>query len=143
MTRYTRIVFGFNAIYQTVVGALCLLAPAAAIGVYGGSESEQSSTMLLMAFRLIGVNLIPIGVISALVAGNPDSYPVLRPLMGLVSALTLVCWGIVFGSHELHPGQIMTIVLDVLVQVALLVGIVFYSPKVKPQPIFVRRRAAA
>ncbi|MBV9124967.1 MAG: hypothetical protein JO112_16560 [Planctomycetes bacterium] len=142
MGRYTRIVFGFNALYQTTVGVICLLAPATAVGLYGGTQADQAITMLLVAFRVIGVCLIPAGVVSALIAGNPDTYPILRPLMGLWAVLTLVCWGITIGAHNLNLSQILSVMFDVIVQVALLLAVVFYNPKVKEQAHSARRHAA-
>lgn len=145
MRLYTRIVFGANALYQAVLGFVCLLAPQAAIAFYGGAGPDGVSNLLQIAFRLLGVHLIPAGVVSVLIAGNPDSYPVLRPLMGLLSVLNLVCWGIVLAGHDLSAGQIATVVLNALVQVLLLVAVVFYATKsaARARQIVTRRTEAA
>lgn len=145
MTRYTRIVFGINALCQTVFGVICLLAPAFAIGIAGGIEAEQEVALAQIAFRLMGVYVIPAGVISALIAGNPDTYPVLRPLMGLTAVLSMVCGGIVLASHHLHPGQIAWAVLGGITQVLLVIAVIFYNPKTRGQSLTTttRRRSAA
>lgn len=145
MTRYTRIVFGVNALCQTVFGVICLLAPAFAIGLAGGIESEQEIALAQIAFRLMGVYVIPAGVMSALIAGNPDTYPVLRPLMGLTAVLSMVCGGIVLASHHLHPGQIAWSILGAVIQVMLIVAVIFYNPKSRGQSYTTttRRRTAA
>ncbi|MBY0524660.1 MAG: hypothetical protein K2R98_14750 [Gemmataceae bacterium] len=142
MQLYMRIVFGLNALYQTVVGLICLLGPTVAISLHGGSAADQSSTLLMVAFRVIGVNLVPVGVMSALVAGNPDSYPVLRALMGLVAVLSLVCWGIVIGRHDLNASQISLVVLDIVVQSMVIVTAVFYHPKSKGIQVTTSKRRA-
>ena len=103
MRRYTRIVFGLNALYQIALGFLCLLTPAVVVGMYGGTGGDEHSTLMLVCFRLLGVNLVPIGVICALVGINPDSHPILRQLMGLLSILTLIGWGIVKPKRD-FPG---------------------------------------
>jgi hypothetical protein len=143
MRTYTRIVFGLNAAYLMIVGVLCLLGPELAVGVYGGTEVDHASTLLLITVRLLGVNLIPAGVISVVVAADPDRHPILRALMGLLATLTLVCWGIVIGMHDLTVGQIASATLDVVVQVALLVAVVGYYPRSSVQQIIVRRRGIA
>jgi len=146
MRQYTRIVFGLNAVVQTVLGLLCLLAPDVMIRVFGGTAAEQSANLLQVVMRLIGANLVPVGVIAALIAGDPEETTVLRVLMGLQSVLRLVCWGIVFGLHILSATQIGLVVVDLLVQIMLLVALVFYMPHhhaAATEQLVVRRRAAA
>ncbi len=142
MRHYTRIIFGVNAAYQTIVGILCLVAPALAIGIYGGSEVDQGSTLTLVAFRIIGVNLIPVGVICALISFNPDHTPVLRQLMGLLAVLTLVCWGVAVSTHNLSLSQIASVSFDAVVQVMVIVAVVGYYPVARTQQLVIRRRAA-
>jgi len=142
MLRYTRIVFGLNAIYQTVLGLFCLLAPQTMIGLYGGTSDDTVGIMLQVAFRLLGVKLIPFGVASALIAGNPDDNPVLRGLMGLLAVLQLVSYGIIVGMHELNIGWIGLMSLNVLTQVLVLVAVVFYNTKKKTPVLVTRKRVA-
>jgi hypothetical protein len=143
MKQYTRIVFGLNAVYLTVLGLFCLLAPETMIGLYGGSNADETAVMLQVAFRMLGVKLIPFGVMSALIAGNPDDNPVLRAMMGLLSVLTLVCYGIVVGMYELNIGWIGMVSLNVLSQVFVLVAVVFYNGKKKAPQIITRSRRVA
>ena len=143
MRRYTRIVFGLNAVYQLALGSVCLLTPAVAVGIYGGSSADQGSTLLLVCFRFLGVNLVPIGVISTLVALNPDTHPILRQLTGLLSILTLVCWGIAISAHNLNVGQISSVTLDAVLQLLVIISVVGYSPSFRVQQFVVRRRTAA
>src|SRR5438874_93501 len=112
MGRYTRIVFGINAVFQLALGTVCLLMPTVAVAIFGGTAADQGSTLLQVCFRLLGVNLIPIGVVAGLVAFNPESHPVLRQLMGLLSILTMVCWGIAISAHNLKVSQISSVTFD-------------------------------
>jgi len=143
MLLYMRIVFGLNAIYQTALGLLCLLGPAVAIGVYGGSHAEQEMSTLQIVVRLLGVHLVPVGVISALLAGNPNGYPVLRAIIGIFAVLTMACWGIVFGVYHLGVGQIFSMVSNSVLQVALIGAVVFYMPRSTAASASSKRRAAA
>jgi hypothetical protein len=143
MRQYTRIVFGLNAVYQTVFGVFLLLAPATIVGLLGGSSAEGASELLQVAFRLLGVHLVPVGVVSAMIAGSPDDSGLLRGLMGLLAVLTLVCWGIVIGMQDLTAGWIAPILVSITAQTFILVGVVFYNPKKKVQQFITRKRIAA
>jgi hypothetical protein len=86
---------------------------------------------------------VPIGVISTLVALNPDTHPILRQLTGLLSILTLVCWGIAISAHNLNVGQISSVTLDAVLQLLVIISVVGYSPSFRIQQFVVRRRTAA
>lgn len=143
MHHYTRVVFALNACCQVVMGFVCLFAPALAIGVYGGNEVDQASTMLMVAYRLLGVHFVPIGVVSAIIAYRPENNPALRQLMGLVAILTMVCWGVALSAHDLTIGQIAAVSVDAVIQSLLIVSVVGYTPTTTRTPeIVIRRRAA-
>ena len=142
MRTYTRIIFELNAFYQIILGVVCLVAPATAIALHGGSDVDLCSTLLMVTFRMVGVNLIPAGVISAVVAADPDKRPILRTLMGMLATLQLICWGIVIGMHDLSASHIASVVLDVVVQVSMLVAVVGYYPRSIVQQVVVRRRSS-
>lgn len=143
MRRYTQIVFGVNAVYLTVLGLFCMLSPETMIGLYGGSDAESANILLQVTFRLIGVKLVPLGVVCALITGNPDDNPVLRALMGLLAVLTLVAYGIIVGIHDFNAAWLGMTSLNVLSMVLILVAVVFYNTKKKMQQLITRRRAAA
>jgi len=143
MLLFTRIVFGLNALYQTVLGLICLLGPGVAVTLYGGTAADQNSPLLLIAFRIIGVGLVPIGVMSALVAGDPEETPILRALIGLTAVLSFICWGIVIGRHDLAASQLASVVLDAVVQVMVILAVVFYHPRTKTAKITINRRSIA
>jgi len=142
MRQYTRIVFGLNAVGHMVLGLFSLLAPAMVIGLFGG---DPASEMLVVTFRILGVQLIPVAVMSALICGRPDDTPMFRGLLGLVAVLSLVCWGTVIGMHHLQAAWIVPMATDVLMQTAILVAVIFYySPrKSGAAQIITRKRIAA
>ena len=123
MRLYTRIIFGLNCLYQIAVGVVFLAAPVLSIGLYGFPATDANSLAAHVGVRVMGVFLLVAGVISLLIAINPDKNPVLLPIMGMVSALTLVCWGITLFAHEMTFSQVG---LDMLVQVLLLIAVLGY-----------------
>jgi hypothetical protein len=143
MRRYTQIVFGLNAVIQTVLGFFYLLTPATMIALHGGNDAEQASQLLQVTFRMLGVYLVPVGVMSALVAGRPDDTPIFRALMGLVAVLCLVCWGIIIGTQEVSAQLIAPVAMSIFAQGAILVAVVFYYPRKNVQQFITRKRIAA
>ncbi|MBL8794617.1 MAG: hypothetical protein JNM56_11990 [Planctomycetia bacterium] len=143
MRRYTQIVFGINAIYLTVLGLFCLLAPAPLIGLYGGTDAEAANTLFQATFRVLGVKLIPLGVMCALITGNPDDNAVLRGMMGLLAVLTLVAYGIIVGIYPFNAAWLGMGALNVISMMLILVAAVFYHSKKKAPRLIAWRRAAA
>jgi hypothetical protein len=143
MLLFARIVFGLNAIYLTTFGLICLLGPSVAITMFGGSVADQQSTLLMIAFRIIGIGLVPVGVMSALVAGDPENTPMLRALLGLAAVLSVICWGVVIGRHDLRATQLASVVLNICMQVMVIVAVVFYHPRAKTAKITINRRSIA
>jgi hypothetical protein len=126
MRLYTRIVFCLNCLYQALAGVLFLFAPLLSIGLYGFPAADGQSMAAHVGVRIGGVLLLVAAVISALIALNPDRYPVLLPIMALVSALTLICWGLTLFAHETTASQVG---VDAIVQVLLLIGALGYAAK--------------
>lgn len=125
MRLYTRIIFALNALYQAIIGVLCLGWPTRALGLYQATPAQLGEPMLRASFRLIGINLVLGALMSALIARNPDRHPVLLPLMGVLSVLTLVCWGVAGPlAHEMTVAQYG---LDLVVQVLLLIAVLGYA----------------
>ncbi len=55
MKLFTRIVFGFNTLYQIIVGLMALILPAIIIEIYQGTPEEQHLAILRAAFRSLGI----------------------------------------------------------------------------------------
>jgi len=132
LRKFTRWVFGANAVYQGVVGILALLAPVFTIALYGGGPAEQASPYLAALFRMIGSLLIFVACISAVVAKDPDASPLLVAFMGFLSALGLATWGLALGAGDVTWSQVS---LDVLAQISVLVASVLYYPKAKQRTL--------
>ena len=128
MRAYTRVVFGLNAIYQLVVGAVFLCAPVTAIGLYGFAASESQSVAARVSIRALGAFVLLGGGISAWIARNPDAEPVLLPVMGSLSVLTLLCWGMTLATGDMTFRQVG---LDMAVQVLLIAAVVGYAGKAR------------
>lgn len=126
MRAYTRILFGLNALYQLAVGAVFLFAPVAAIGLYGFPQSEAGSVAAHVSIRALGAYILLGGGVSAAIARNPDRHPVLLLVMGGLSVLTLLCWGLTLAVGEVKVGQVA---LDLVVQALLLVAVAGYYGK--------------
>lgn len=123
MRWYVRIVFGLNTIYQVVIGLVALLAPLAMLGIYGATDADKQVIFLHAAMRGLGFYILFGGVISALVALDPDRHPVLLALMATLAVLTIVGWTLTLVQGEMKIAQVG---VDLVVQVLLLVGALGY-----------------
>lgn len=126
MRWYVRIVFGLNTIYQVIVGLIALLVPAMMLGIYGATEMDKQVLLLLAAMRGMGFFIVFGGIISAIIALNPDRHPILLRLMAVLAALTIVGWVLTLFFGEMKMSQVG---LDIVVQVLLLIGALSYYPK--------------
>ncbi len=126
MRLYTRIIFGLNCLYQALVGVVFLFAPVLSIGLYGFAEADKQSIAAQVGIRALGAYILVTAVISLLIAMNPDKHPILLPVMALVCAMTLVCWGITLFTRQTTVSQVG---VDMLVQVLLLIGALGYAGK--------------
>jgi hypothetical protein len=128
MKLFTRIVFGFNTLYQASVGFAALLFPEFIIGFYQGTPEQQGILILRAAFRAFGFNLIFGGIISAIIAKDPVKNPLLLLLMASLSVLTMACWLIAWGSGEMNPSQFA---FDIIVQIVIVVNVALMYPIAK------------
>jgi hypothetical protein len=128
MRWYVRIVFGLNTIYQVVIGLIALLVPTMMLGLYGATDVDKQVILLLAAMRGLGFYIVFGGIISALVAINPDRYPILLRLMAALAVLTLVGWILTLVFCEMKISQVG---IDLAVQVLLLIGALGYYPLAK------------
>jgi len=126
MKIFTRIVFGMNAVYQLLVGIVFLLLPVTAIHLYGFPPSDTTSVAAHVGIRALGAYILLGGGISAAICLDPDRNPVLLIVMGILSALCLVCWGLTLAVKEVTLGQVG---LDLVVQVLLLIAVLGYYGK--------------
>lgn len=131
MRAAARIVFGLNFIYQLLVAIVCIFLPATALELYGAPADATGIPFLLGSMRMIGAAL-SIGVAcSLLIARDPDSHPVLLPLMAVLAGATLLAEGIMLGTGEANVGQLA---LDIVFQIAI-IGVAFaYRPAAQLAP---------
>jgi len=126
MRSYVRIVFGLNTIYQVVIGLIALLVPTMMLGIYHANEMDKQVLLLLAAMRGLGFYIIFGGVISAIIALNPDRHPILLRLMAVLAVLTIIGWVLTLAFHEMTISQVG---VDIVVQILLLIGALGYYAK--------------
>lgn len=126
MRWYVRIVFGLNTIYQVVIGLIALLVPTMMLGIYHANEMDKQVLLLLAAMRGLGFYIVFGGVISAIIALNPDRHPILLRLMAVLAVLTIIGWVLTLAFHEMTIAQVG---IDIVVQILLLIGALGYYPK--------------
>ena len=125
LRRVTRWIMGANAVYQSCVGLLALVAPSLAIWLHGGGAVEQGSPYLNALYRTIGALMVFVASISALIAKDPDGSPILLLLMALLQAIGIVCWGLALAAGDVVFSQVA---LDFLFQIPVLVAALAYYP---------------
>jgi len=123
MKTLTRLVFGFNCLYQLAAGLACLLFPATVIAFYGGPA--EPDVFLSSGFRAYGSCILFAAVISAYITANPDRYPILLRMMGILAMLTLAGWGTVYFKNEL---PLSALIFDIIVQLVIVVVVIAYHP---------------
>ena len=125
MRRIARWVYGASSVYHSVVGALALLAPTLAIVLHGGSAAEAGDPYMRAMYRGMGTFMVFTGLVSGLVAKDPDASPLLVAFLGVLSGLTLAGWGLAMAAGDVTFGQVST---DVLLQLPVLVVSALYYP---------------
>ena len=128
MRWYVRIVFGLNTIYQVVIGLIALLAPTMMLGLYGATDVDKQVILLLASMRGLGFYIVFGGIISALIAMNPDRHPILLRLIAALAVLTIIGWVLTLAFGEMKISQVG---IDLVIQVLLLIGALGYYAKAK------------
>ena len=82
MRSFLRIVAGVNAVFQGFVGVLAIASPTAAAGLF---HLEDLAPIALALIRMFGGLLAGSGLISAVIATNPERNP------GLPAAYAMAC----------------------------------------------------
>ena len=126
MRTFTRAVFGLNVVYQLLVGVLCVFVPATAMGLYGATPDVLAMPFAVGAFRVLGAAILIGAVMSFLIARDPDQYPILLSLMGILAVFTLIAEGLMLMNGEAGVSQLA---IDLVVQVAILVAAFAYKPR--------------
>lgn len=112
-----RVLAGLNAVFQCVVGLLCIGAPAAAAKVF---ELAQTGPSVFALTRMFGGLLAGSGLLSALVARDPDRNRDLPLLLAAACVVNVSADLTVVASDEmpfkhLAGGVILQVILILLV----------------------------
>ncbi len=123
MRGIVRVVASLNALFGVVVGGLAVVSPTAAAGAFKVDASPES---LLALIRMFGGLLAASGLISGLIAKDPDASPALARLYAVCLLVNVGADVAVIGSHEMTFGQVGSgMMLEAVLAVLLLV----YKPK--------------
>lgn len=120
MRTMVKVVAGLNALFQGLVGLVCIIAPSTAANLF---KVEVSGVAMLALLRMFGGLLTSNGVVSGLIAQNPDRD---RGLVAAYSALLLLNVGadlVVIGTGELRFDQLA---IGMLLEAVLAVLLIFY-----------------
>jgi hypothetical protein len=92
-----------NALFGVVVGALSVVSPVAAAGAFKVDPSPES---LLALIRMFGGLLLASGLVSGLVAKDPDASPALSRTYAICLLVNVSADVAVIASHEMTFGQV-------------------------------------
>jgi Domain of unknown function (DUF4345) len=119
MKKIVQAVAGFNAVFQLVVGLLSVVSPLTAAAAF---KVEGESPVLLALIRMFGGLLASSGIISALIAKNPDrDRGLVRAYAGCL-LLNVAADVVVIASGELRFDQLAVGMVLELVLATLLVA---------------------
>jgi len=113
MRAFLRVVAGLNAVFQGVLGVLSMATPTVAAGLF---QLEGLTPPALALIRMFGGLLAGSGLISAVVARNPEANPGLPAAYALTCVLnlaadTLVCLSGAMRFSQLAFGMLLQVIL--------------------------------
>jgi hypothetical protein len=117
MRAFLRVVAGLNAVFQGPLGVLSMASPAVAAGVF---QLEGVGPPGLALIRMFGGLLAGSGLISAVVAKNPEANPGLPAAYALTCLLNLAADTLVGLSGAMRFSQLA---LGMLLQAILVVAV--------------------
>jgi hypothetical protein len=98
-----RVLAGLNGAFQCIVGVLCVLAPAAAGSLFG---IVSPTPVTLALTRMFGGLLAGSGLLSALLARDPDRNPDLPWLVAVTCVVNVASDVTVIANGELRFDQL-------------------------------------
>jgi hypothetical protein len=117
MRRVVQIVGLLNAAFGVLVGLLAVASPMAAAGAF---KVSVDSPAMLALIRMFGGLLASSGIVSAVVARDPDRYPVLVRAYAACLVLNVATDALVVASAEMRFDQVASgMLLELLLAVLL------------------------
>jgi cytochrome c oxidase subunit IV len=117
MRTFLRVVAGLNAVFQGILGVLSIASPTVAAGLF---QLEGLAPPSLALIRMFGGLLAGSGVISAVVARNPEANPGLPAAYALTCVLNLAADTLVGLSGAMRFSQLA---FGMLLQAILVVAV--------------------
>ena len=127
MRTLLRVVAGVNAVFQGLLGLLSIASPAMAAGLFQLEGLVPSSLALI---RMFGGLLAGSGLISAVVAKNPEANPGLPTAYALTCVLNLAADTLVGFSGAMRFSQLA---LGMLLQALLVIAVAANSRRPGPR----------
>ena len=119
MRRVVQIVGWLNAAFGLLVGLLAVASPMAAAGAF---KVGVDSPAMLALIRMFGGLLASSGIVSAVVAKDPDRYPILVRAYAACLLLNVATDALVIASGEMRFDQVASgMLLELLLGVLLFV----------------------
>ena len=117
MRRVVQIVGWLNAAFGLLVGLLAVASPTAAAGAF---KVGVDSPAMLALIRMFGGLLASSGIVSAVIAKDPDRYPVLVRAYAACLVLNVATDALVIASGEMRFDQVASgMLLELLLGVLL------------------------
>jgi hypothetical protein len=108
-----RVLAGLNAVFQLLVSAICVTAPGAAAKLF---ELVQTGSSIFALTRMFGGLLFGSGLLSAMVARDPDRNRDLPILLAAACVVNISADMLVVANGEMTFGQLAAgVILQVLV----------------------------
>jgi hypothetical protein len=123
MRRVLVAVAWLNAVFGVVVGSLATVSPVVAAGAF---KVSVDSPAMLALIRMFGGLLASSGLVSAIVAKDPDGYPLLTKTYAGILLLNVSADALVIASSEMRFDQVASGMLLELLLAALLLA---YKPR--------------
>lgn len=121
MRTAARVLAGFNAFYQGVVGALCIAAPVIAAGAFKVPGDVASSRGMV---RIVGGLLVANAVALAVFARDPEKNPSLAAVLSAGAIANVTADILICSSGDMAWSQLG---VGIGAQVAMLIPLLAYS----------------
>ncbi len=123
MRRIVQIVAWLNAAFGVAVGLLAVASPVAAAGAF---KVTVDSAAMLALIRMFGGLLASSGIVSMLVARDPDGHPALVRAYAGCLVLNVATDGLVIASGQMRFDQVAS---GMLLELLLAVLLFAYRPR--------------
>lgn len=123
MRKVVQALTGLNAVFQTLFGAICMVAPPTAVSLFKVELASASMTALV---RMFGGLLASSGVLSGLIALKPERDAILTKAFGAVLLLNVATDALVLVTGDLRVDQLIA---GMVIESAAGLALLAYRPR--------------